>query len=107
MWDTDEVSFQSLVTVNYTGVIKKTWSANGIKVYCDVQDISAEKVQKEYGFTDANQYKRVFDTSGVVTWVETEEVLYGGVPWLIRLVKTGYNKMGQSNNVEIILSRVI
>lgn len=106
MWNTDVVNFQSFVSQNFSGVVKRTWSLNGTSCLCDVQDISREKVLKDYGFTDSTKYKRIFDTSLSDLWVEGSQVEYNGEQYLVRLV-IAWNKLGASNNKQVILSKVI
>lgn len=106
MWQNDTVTFQTKTEVNTYGSIKSTWTASST-VACDVQAISKEKVLKDYGFTDANVYLEVFDRTLSTLWVEGNQVAFGGDQYLIRKVIDTNDKMGASNHVHVILSRVI
>lgn len=104
-WQTDTVYLQTYTDVNTYGSIKRTWT-KGEAVLCDVQDISKEYVVKEYGYTDATEYKSVFDLT-MASWIKGLQVEFEGSQWLIRNVKGGLDKMSTSNHVNIILSKVV
>ena len=131
MWQTDTVTIQSGEDVNTNGSIKTTWT-DAISLLCDVQNISKELVNKNYGFTDAQEYKQVFDLNEILEvlgtfpleslypeddltpseyqvyyWVVGNQVKYKGEQYLIRLVDDSENKMGASNHIFVIMSRVI
>ena len=105
MWQTDTVYLQTCTDVNTKGSVKRTWTRD-VAVLCDVQDISKEYVTKEYGFTDATEYRQIFDRT-LSDWVKGYQVEFDGVQWLVRLVKGNLNKMGASNHKYIIISKVV
>ena len=105
MWQTDTVTLQTGTEVNTMGSVSITWASRGT-VLCDVQDISTEYVHKEYGFTDANQFRQIFDQSNG-DWVNNEQVSYDGEQWLVRMIKTNLYKIGASNHTYIIISKVV
>lgn len=104
MWQTDTVSLQSFVETNVLGAIKQVWTKT-TDVLCDVQDISKEYVVKEYGFTEATEYKQVFDHT-LASWIKGYQVEFEGSQWLVRNVQE-QSKMGSSNHKYIILSKVV
>jgi len=106
MWQTDTVTIQTGSEVNYLGSIKVIWADSSI-VTCDVQEIHKEKVFKEYGFTDVGDYKQVFDYNLATNWVEGNQVKYNNQQYWVKLVNGNMGKMGLSNHVYVILSRVI
>ena len=106
MWQNDTVTFQTKTSVNTRGSIKDTWTSSST-VACDVQDISKEKVLKDYGFTDSNKYYQVFDRTLSALWVEGEQVAFGGDQYLVRMVNNTNGKIGASNHVFVIISKVI
>ena len=67
MWSTDIVYLQTKTDVNTIGSIKSTW-VDVAEIPCDVQPMSKEKANKNYGFTDANIWKTVFVPSFNVTY---------------------------------------
>ena len=105
MWQTDTVSLQTATEVNTNGSIKRTWTKS-TDVLCDVQDISKEYVVKEYGYTDATEYKQIFDHT-LATWTKGSQVEFEGSQWLVRNVNDTLNKIGNSNHNYIIISKVI
>lgn len=106
MFQTDTITFQTSTEVNTNGSIKLTWSADGT-VLCDVQYISKEKVNKDYGFTDANEWIQVFDLTLSSKWDEGKQVLYDGNSYLVRKVIPNQAKISASNHIYVVLSRVI
>ena len=106
MFQNDTVTLQKSTEVNNDGAISVTWATDGT-VLCDVQYISKEKVHKQYGLTDANEWLQVFDLTLSDKWVEGNQVLYNSKQWLIRKVIPNQAKISASNHVYIILSRVI
>ena len=105
MWQTDTVYLQTPTDVNTKGSIKRTWTVSDT-ILCDVQDINKEYVYKEYGFTDATEYKQVFDHNQSA-WVKGHQVKFEDEQWIVRLVNKNMTKIGKSNHVYVILSKVI
>lgn len=105
MWQSDTVTLQTYTETNYNGSIKRTWS-DGASVTCDVQDINKEYVYKNYGLTDATEFKQVFDHSNA-SWVKGEQVKYGDEQWMVKLVNSNMEKIGLSNHTFVILGKVI
>lgn len=105
MWQTDMVTLQNKTETNVLGSIKQTWAPSDT-VTCDVQDINKELVYKEYGLSDDVEYKQVFDHTQA-NWTLGYQVLYNGEQWLVRKVDRNMGKMGASNHVFVILSKVI
>jgi hypothetical protein len=105
MWQTDTVTLQTSTTVNYNGAITLTWS-DSTAVTCDVQDINREYVYKNYGLTDATEYKQVFDHTNA-SWVKGNQCKYDSEQWMIKLVNSNMEKMTGSNHTFVILAKVI
>lgn len=104
MWNTDTVTIQTKTESNTNGSIKVTWSS-GASILCDVQPMSKEKAHKEHGLTDANEYKLVFAPAGSA-FTEGFQVLYDSKQYMVRKI-SNYPKIGASNHMEVVLSRVI
>lgn len=103
-WLTDSLNIQKGTETNVFGSILVLWETIAtIKV--DAQPINKEKVHKEYGLTDSNQFLQVFapTNSGLV---EGNQVEYDGQQWLVRVVNK-WGKIDRSNHDFGILSRVI
>ena len=107
MWQDDTVTFQTVVEVNNYGGITQTWSNTANTVMCDVQDINKELVFKKYGFTDVGEMKQVFDLTKSALWVVGEQVSFNSEQWWVKLVNRQLDKIGASNHVFVILSKVI
>ena len=105
MFQTDTVYLQTVVETNTYGSISQVWT-NSTAVTCDVQDISKEYVFKKYGYTEATEYRQIFDHT-LATWVKGNQVAFEGSQWLVRNAKTRLNKIGASNHVYVIISKVI
>lgn len=105
MWQTDIVYLQTATDVNYNGSIKQTWTKS-VAVTCDVQDISKEYVFKEYGFTDATEYRQIFDHS-LASWVKGEQVSFEDEQWLVKVVKGNLDKMGKTNHKYVVIGKVV
>lgn len=105
MWQNDTVYLQTSVDVNVYGSISRTWTKS-TAVTCDVQNISKEYAFKEYGFTEATEYKQVFDHT-LASWVKGDQVSLLDEQWLVRNVIDGLDKMGASNHTLVILSKVV
>jgi len=106
MWQTDTVLIQTkTVTPNYGGGIV-SWGAPTTSITCDVQDINKEIVFKNYGFTENVEYKQVFDHTLSSLWVKGNQVSCDSEQWIIRLVNGQMAKIGASNHVFVILSKV-
>lgn len=106
MWQTDTVNIQTKVETNVLGSISVVWSDNE-DVLVDVQDINKELVFKEYGLTDAGEFKQVFDLTNNTGWVKGNQVKFDNTQWWVKLVNDNMEKIGQSNHIFIILSQVI
>lgn len=106
MFDTDVVYFQTKTEVNNFGTVKQTWALSGASVTCDVQDISRERVLKDYGFADSTEYLQVYDRSLSANWVELDQVVFDSKQYLVRVVKN-WSKLGSSNHKYIVLSAVV
>ena len=104
MWDTDIVFLQTKTEVNTLGSIKETWT-NDTSVLCDVQPINKEKAYKEWGLTDSNVFKKIFCIAGT-GFLEGEQISIGGEQFLVR-VAPNFDKIGSSNHIEVIASKVI
>ena len=106
MWQDDTVTIQTKsVTPNYGGGLV-SWGAPTTAITCDVQDINKEIVFKNYGFTENVEYKQVFDLTKSALWIKGNQVLYDGDSWIVRLVNRQMDKIGSSNHVFVILSKV-
>lgn len=106
MWQTDSVTLQTKTESNVNGSIKSTW-ADATVIPCDVQDINKEFAFKNYGLTDSTEYKQVFDHTLSTEWVKGNQVKYDGEQWWVRVVQGTRIKIGASNHVYVILSKVI
>ena len=104
MWQDDTITLQTPSENDTNGCIKNTWSTL-ITVLCDVQPINKEKVLKEYGFTDSNEFKEVFDYTMNANWTEEYQCSFESKQYLIKKVDI-LNKMGLSNHTHVILARV-
>ena len=105
MFQTDKVYLQESVDTNTYGSISQIWNVTDT-VMCDVQDINKELIYKNYGFTDASEYKQVFDLTNSA-WICGDQVKYNYEQWLISLVNSNMDKMGASNHTYVILSKVV
>ena len=105
MFQTDTVYLQTLTEVNTYGSISQAWT-NSTAVTCDVQDVNREYVYKNFGLTDATEYKQVFDHTNA-SWVKGNQVSYLSEQYIVRLVNKNMEKMGKSNHTFVILSRVV
>lgn len=105
MWYTDDLTIQSIKKeTNSYGSIDIEWqTVKVIKV--DAQPMSKEKAEKDWGLTDANQYLQVYAPTGSELQ-EGLEVKYNNISWLVRVVNV-WDKIGESDHVHAILSRVI
>jgi hypothetical protein len=106
MFQNDTITFLTNISTNTLGSIKDTW-LESTSIVCDVQEISKEKALKDYGFTDSNKYLQVFDLTLSELWVEGEQVKYDGEYYLVRKVIETNQKIGRSNHVFAVLSRVV
>ena len=106
MWQTDTVTLQTVTIVNNYGDITETWS-DASTVLCDVQDINKELVMRNWGFTDNTEYKQVFDHTLNSGWKVGNQVKYDSEQWRIMLVNRQMAKMGATNHVFVILSKVV
>ena len=107
MWQTDTVTIQTVTEVNNYGSITQTWTDTANTIACDVQDINKEMVFKDYGFTDSGEYKKVFDRTQSTLWSVDNQVKYNNTQWWVKLVNNSLGKIGASNHVLVILSKVI
>jgi len=105
MFQTDTVYLQTKVETNTLGSIAIVWT-KGTAVICDVQDINKEYVFVNYGLTGASEYKQIFDHTQA-SWVLGEQVSYLDEQWLVRLVNKNMGKIGNSNHIYVIISKVI
>lgn len=106
MWQTDTVTFQIGAETNDKGYKTISWSDNGT-VVCDVQDITKEIVLKKYGYSEQTDYKQVFDHTNSDKWVVGNQVKFDDIQYLVRKVDNNMAKMGASNHIYVILSRVV
>jgi len=105
MWQDDIVYLQTSVDVSTYGSIKREWTKT-TAIPCDVQNISKEYAFKEYGYTEATEYRKVFDHN-IVAWVKGDQVSLLNEQWLVRNVIDGLDKMGASNHTLVIISKVV
>jgi len=105
MWQDDIVYLQTSTEVDTYGSIAITWT-KGTAVTCDVQDINKEYVYKNYGLTESTEYKQIFDHTQA-SWVLGEQVSYLDKQWLVRLANKNMGKIGNSNHIYVIISKVI
>ena len=106
MFQDDAITFQTKTEVNINGSIKQTW-IEGDLIFCDVQEISKEKVNKAYGFTDSNEWLQIYDLTLSNKWVEGDEIIYNGNSYLVRKVIGNMAKIVASNHIYAVVSRVI
>ena len=107
MWQTDTVTFQTVVNTNNYGGITQVWSDTANTILCDVQDINKELVWKNWGFTNETQFKQVYDHTLSALWVEGEQVKFDNDQWWVKMVNRQMAKIGTSNHVFVILSKVV
>jgi hypothetical protein len=105
MWQTDTVYLQTKVDTNVYGSISTVWTQS-TAVLCDVQDISKEYAYKNYGLTNANNFKQIFDYN-MATWVVGNQVKYNEKQWIVRLVNNSLGKIGATNHTFVIMSEVV
>lgn len=107
MWQTDPVTLQTKGTVaKVRGATKVTWVDSTV-INCDVQHIDRDFVFKKYGLNDAAEYRQIYDLTLNSGWVKGNQVKIDGESWWVRVVSGNRAKMGASNHVFIIVSRVI
>lgn len=104
MFYRDLMYLQSPTEVNVNGSVSRSWNVSDY-VYVDAQPMPKEKVAKEYGFTDADEWLKVFAPVGS-GFVSGDQCSYDGQQWLIRLVES-WGKIGRSNHDLVILSKVV
>ena len=105
MWNTDTVYLQTVVETNVYGSLSQAWT-NGTAVLCDVQDISKDYAFKNYGLTDANEMRQIFDHT-LSAWKVGDQVSYNSLQWIVRKAITNMDKIGASNHIYVIISQVI
>lgn len=106
MWQTDTITIQTGTLTSGLAGEEYTW-ADDYTVACDVQDISREKVLKDYGFSYPGKYYQVFDLTLDSGWAENNQVKYGGKQYWVRKVDNSADKIGASNHIYIILNEVV
>ncbi len=105
-WNTDLITFQDKTIEKFQGTSRVTWTPNGNMTHCDAQPINKELVFKNYGFTDAGEYRQIFDRSMSSGWVVGDQVIFGTEQWLVRKVDK-WDRMSKSNHIFIIISKVV
>lgn len=106
MFDDYTVTLQTSSTVKVRGATKVTWTDEE-DVTCDVQDINKEEVRREWGITDATEFKQVFDGTLNPNWEKGNQVKYDGSQWWVKLVDGNMGNLGVTNHIFIILGKVI
>ena len=107
MWFTDTITLQTKAEVNTYGSIKQTW-ADSTTVLCDVQPmtgVGAMKSRELWGLTDANILYNVYAPAGS-GFTEGFQVKYNSGQYLVMAV-SNYNKIGGSNNMKAVISKVV
>lgn len=107
MWQTDTITFQTVVGVNNYGGVTQTWSDTANTVLVDAQQINKELAFKNWGFTEDTEYRQIFDHTQNSNWEKGDQCKLDGEQWWQRKVDANMGKMGASNHTFIVLSKVV